>query len=155
MLSGKLLLEPATKLLNKLPSLWNEDDVMPIAKLLSGRTAIDGTGDNSEGAWAFAMISHEFNLFLDKHDEIRGLIDPTYVVADVGGQNLPNFQLNRYPPRGSPINALTQYSDSKYIWAFNGAGGINRAQHLVGWIQASVPGIRLFVFSTKSPAQYF
>ncbi|GBC01705.1 hypothetical protein RclHR1_00430022 [Rhizophagus clarus] len=47
-LQGKLLIEPITKLSNKPPLLWNEDDVMPIVKLLSGRTAIDGTGDNSD-----------------------------------------------------------------------------------------------------------
>ncbi|CAI2182485.1 10678_t:CDS:1, partial [Funneliformis geosporum] len=85
-------------------------------------------------------LCHDFNLFLDNHEEIRGLIDLTYVVADIGRQNMPNFQLNNYPPPFSPVNASTQFMGSNYVWVFNGVGGMGRAQKLVGWIQALVTG---------------
>ncbi|CAG8572388.1 4204_t:CDS:2 [Paraglomus occultum] len=55
---------------------------MPIIKLLAGRPWIDGRGDNYDGACAFNMISPDFDAYLNEHDKIRGLVDPTYVVAD-------------------------------------------------------------------------
>ncbi|CAG8488731.1 11777_t:CDS:2 [Funneliformis mosseae] len=59
-LQGKLLLEPVKKLSEKSPKDWNDDDVMPIVKLLAGRTCIDGSGDNFEGTNAFHSIIVDF-----------------------------------------------------------------------------------------------
>ncbi|CAG8456161.1 3977_t:CDS:2 [Paraglomus brasilianum] len=77
-LQGKLLLNPVKKLLNKDPSCWNNDDLMPIAELLAGRPFIDGSGDNFEGASAFHSIMPDFDLYLEEHDDIRGIVDPIY-----------------------------------------------------------------------------
>ncbi|CAI2173492.1 15205_t:CDS:2 [Funneliformis geosporum] len=55
-LQGKLLLEPVNELSKKSSDQWNDDDLMPIVKLLAGRPYIDGTGDNFEGASAFNLI---------------------------------------------------------------------------------------------------
>ncbi|CAJ0766803.1 18710_t:CDS:2, partial [Entrophospora sp. SA101] len=49
-LQCKLLLESVNKLSSKSPKHWNDDDVMPIVKLLAGQPFIDGTGENYEGA---------------------------------------------------------------------------------------------------------
>ncbi|RHZ72148.1 hypothetical protein Glove_245g7 [Diversispora epigaea] len=44
----KILLEPVTILTKKIASEWKDCDVMPLAKILAGRIAIDGSGENRE-----------------------------------------------------------------------------------------------------------
>ncbi|CAG8530864.1 7683_t:CDS:2 [Paraglomus brasilianum] len=109
---GKLLLEPVRNLSRKPSKHWEDDDLMPLVKLLAGRPYIDGRGDNYEGANAFNMISPDFDAYLDKHDHIRGLIDPTYVVADVGGNEIPNFRLDNYP---QTLPQPTAFGGTNYI----------------------------------------
>ncbi|CAG8712379.1 986_t:CDS:2, partial [Acaulospora morrowiae] len=154
-LEGKLLLEPVKELSKKSPNHWNDKDLMPIIKLLAGRPWIDGRGDNYDGACAFNMISPDFDAYLNEHDKIRGLVDPTYVVADVGGGPTPNFGINNYPPVGSPHPQLVNFANTTYVWVFNGRDRVAQAQHLVGWLQCAVPGLDLFVFNTSSPATQY
>ncbi|CAG8572529.1 187_t:CDS:2 [Ambispora gerdemannii] len=123
---------------NKSVSSWTPDDVMSIAKLLAGRIAIDGAGDNFEGACSLTNISQGLSIFISKHPNICEIIDPIYIVADIGGQQMPAFQLNNYPPVGSPLPALAPLMGSNYIWVFNGANGTNRAHNLMSWIQARI-----------------
>ncbi|GES87933.1 hypothetical protein GLOIN_2v1873345 [Rhizophagus clarus] len=44
-LEGKFLLKPARELSSKPPKDWDDNDLMPIVKLLAGRPYIDGRGD--------------------------------------------------------------------------------------------------------------
>ncbi|PKC70311.1 hypothetical protein RhiirA1_454915 [Rhizophagus irregularis] len=154
-LEGKLLLEPVNELSKKSPKHWNDNDLMPIIKLLAGRPWIDGRGDNYDGACAFNMISPDFDAYLNKHDNIRGLVDPTYVVADVGGIVISNFGINNYPPVGSPLPQLVNFANTNYVWVFNGHDRVAQAQHLVGWLQHGVPNLSLFVFNTSSQAIHY
>jgi hypothetical protein len=128
---------------------------MPIIKLLAGRPWIDGRGDNYDGACAFNTISPDFDAYLNKHDNIRGLVDPTYVVADVGGIAIPNFGINDYPPVASPHPQLANFANTNYVWVFNGRDRVAQAQHLIGWLQCTVPGLSLFVFNTSSQAIHY
>jgi len=65
-----------------------------------------------------------------------------------------NFGLNAYLPAGTLVSALIQFHGSIYVWVFNGANGMARAQHLIGCLQHAVNGIRFFVFNTNAPAAY-
>ncbi|RIA94686.1 hypothetical protein C1645_759304 [Glomus cerebriforme] len=151
-LEGKLLLNPVRELSRKPPKDWDENDLMPIVKLLAGRPYVDGRGENREGAYAFDTIRSDFDSYLEKHDDIRGLMDPTYVVADVGGNVIPNFLLNNYPQTiPPPIN----FEGTNYIWAFAGRNRMADATHLIGWIQCAVPGLSVFKFDTTSVAMQY
>uniref|UniRef100_A0A1D1YMX3 tRNA (Guanine(37)-N1)-methyltransferase n=1 Tax=Anthurium amnicola TaxID=1678845 RepID=A0A1D1YMX3_9ARAE len=151
-LEGKLLLEPVRELSRKHPKDWDYNDLMPIIKLLAGRPFIDGKGDNREGAFAFDTIKLDFDSYLEKHDDIRGLIDPTYVIADIGAIVNPNFLLNNYPQTVPlPVN----FGGTNYIWTFAGRNRLVDATHLIGWIQCADPGINVFRFDTTSPAMQY
>ena len=150
---GKLLLEPVTAL-SKNVSSWKCDEVIPIARLLAGRTLIDGRGDNFEGACAFTSISADLITYISKNPEIRSEVGLVYVVADISGQQ-HTFELNNYPPAGSPLPALVPLMMSNHIWVFNGADAMGNASHLIGWLQCKVPGLRVFLFHTTHAAVYF
>ncbi|RGB23486.1 hypothetical protein C1646_534823 [Rhizophagus diaphanus] len=151
-LQGKLLLNPVKELSRKPPKDWEHNDLLPIVNLLAGRPYIDGRGENREGAYAFDMISSDFDSYLEKHDEVRGLIDPTYVVADVGGQQIPNFALKNYPATlPQPVN----FGGANYIWVFTGRHRMTEAAHLVGWIQHAIPNLTMFKFNTTSVATQY
>lgn len=75
------------------------------------------------------MTSPDFDAYLNEYDNICGLVDPTYVVADVGGGALPNFNLNNVGlPHPPPVN----FAGSNHVWIFNGSDRLAQAQHLVG-----------------------
>ncbi|CAG8584899.1 16279_t:CDS:2 [Acaulospora morrowiae] len=107
-LEGKLLLEPVKEL-----------------------------GENYDGACMFNMIIPDFDAYLNKHDKIRGLVDPTYVVAGVGGGVIPNFGIDKYPPVG-PHPQLVNFANTTYAWVFNGRDRMAQAKHLVGWLQGYI-----------------
>src|SRR4051812_7879304 len=107
---GKLLLKPVNKLLNKPPSCWNNNDLMPIAKLLAGRPFIDGSGDNFKGASAFHSIMPDFDSYLDEHDDIRRIVDPIYVIADISAIVPPQAVFNNYSPANSPLSQLVNWA---------------------------------------------
>ena len=98
------------------------------------------------------LITLDFDSYLEKHDNIRGLIDPTYVVADVGGNLIPNFGLNNYPPT---LPLPTTFGGTNYIWVFTGRDRLSDAMHLVGWIQCTTPGLNVFRFNTTSVAMQY
>jgi hypothetical protein len=125
---------------------------MPIVRLLAGRPYIDGRGENREGANVFNMISLDFDSYLEKHDNIRGLIDPTYVVADIGGNQVPNFRLNNYP---QTLPQPVAFGGTNYMWVFTGRNRVVDAANLIGWIQNSVPGLTMFMFNTASVATQY
>ncbi|RIA80044.1 hypothetical protein C1645_839392 [Glomus cerebriforme] len=141
-LQGKLLLEPATVLAKKPASKWKEEDVKPLADILAGRVAIDGTGENLQGAQALGMISADLTEFALSHPKIRSIIDPVYVVIDLntGRPNIIN-----YPPAGSPYGALSVFPETNHVFSFNNEPA---AQHFVGWLQGSTPGLKVLVFHT-------
>jgi hypothetical protein len=86
---------------------------------------------------------------LEKHDDLRGMIDPTYVVADIGAFPNPNFLLNNYPPTvPPPVN----FGGTNYIWTFAGQNRLADSTYLIAWIQCVVPGISMFKFNTTSVA---
>jgi len=147
-------LEVANTLSMKPVSTWTREDVIPLAKLLAGRTGVDGRGDNFEGASAYSMLCPDLDEFLLKHSDIRGMIDPVYVVANVCGE-IPDFGLDNYPPVGSSLPQLTPFMKSDYIWVFNGDDAMERALHLIGWLQCKINGLKCIVFHTSSPATYF
>ena len=125
---------------------------MPIVRLLAGRPYIDGRGENREGANAFDMISLDFDSYLEKNDDIRGLIDPTYVVADISRNPNHNFLLNDYPQTlPLPVNL----GGTNFIWTFAGPNRLADATHLIGWIQCAVPGLNVFRFNTTSMAMQY
>jgi hypothetical protein len=56
---------------------------MPLARILAGRIAIDGTGENILGAQALGRISEDLTKFIFAHPKIRSVVDPGYVSIDV------------------------------------------------------------------------
>ena len=83
MFSGKVLLDPVTILSKKPASQWEDGDVLPLAEILAGRIAIDGTGENRQGATALGKIGADLTNYIFTHPKIRSIIDPVYVVADL------------------------------------------------------------------------
>jgi hypothetical protein len=154
-ISGKLLLQPASTLSKKPVLSWTTKDVMPIARLLAGRTAIDGTGDNATGAWALHHIGEDLDHFIDEHPKIRAIIDPIYVVADLVGAAPPQQHVNAYPPPGSPAPALTPFAGSNYVWGFTGRNAASHVEHFIGWMRGRVPGLRMFAFATRRAVTYW
>src|SRR5436305_5910460 len=108
-----------------------------------------------ELAWMGGVIilkeplpTQDLDEFLLKHSDIRGMIDPVYVVADIGGQGgqVPDFGLANYPPVGSSLPQLTPFMTSNnYIWVFTGDNKMEHALHLIGWLQCRINGLRFFV----------
>ncbi|GES82512.1 hypothetical protein GLOIN_2v1719369 [Rhizophagus clarus] len=94
----KVLLEPAAILSKKPASKWNDQDVKPLAEILAGRIAIDGTGENKQGMNALGKI---------EITTCRGT---------------PPANVKNYPT----------VADSE-------------AQHFIGWLQGTNPGIRAFL----------
>ncbi|GES87948.1 hypothetical protein GLOIN_2v1873345 [Rhizophagus clarus] len=58
---GKLLLKPVIELSRKPPKDRDDNDLMPIVKLLAGRPYIDGRGENREGAYAITEKNKHTN----------------------------------------------------------------------------------------------
>ncbi|PKK61791.1 hypothetical protein RhiirC2_760319 [Rhizophagus irregularis] len=148
-LPGKLLLEPATVLAKKPASKWKEQDVKPLADILAGRVAIAGTGENQQGAQALGMISADLTEFALSHPKIRSIIDPIYVIVDLTTCKNAPPNINNYPPPGSPHVALVIFPGTNHVFSFNNESS---AQHFVGWLQGSTPGIRVLVFHTGHAA---
>jgi hypothetical protein len=97
-----VLLEPVTILSKKPASKWNDQDVMPLAEILAGRIAIDGTGENRQGATALGSISEDLTEYIFDHPKIRSIIDPVYVVIDLTTSgNAPPVNVNNYPSAGT------------------------------------------------------
>jgi hypothetical protein len=138
-----MLLEPVTTLSRKSASGWKDKDVMPLAELLAGRIAIDGSGENRRGANALGKIGPDLTEYIFTHPKIRSIVDPVYVVVDLTTNgNVPPDNVNVYP------HAVVPYPGSNHVFTFNGPG---EAQHLIGWLQATNPGLRAFVFQTVFP----
>ncbi|PKY53460.1 hypothetical protein RhiirA4_471675 [Rhizophagus irregularis] len=120
-LPGEMLLEPATTLASKPASEWKDKDVRPLAELLAGRIAIDGSGKNLPGANASGKLAQ--------------------ILQNI---NAPPANINVYPPnRTHPV--VVPFPGS---YAFNGAGSTDNAQHLIGWLQGTNQGLRAYVFNT-------
>ena len=68
--SGKFLLEPVNELSKKPPDHWNDNDLMLIVKLLVRNPWINRRGEN-----------YDFDMYLNKYDNICELVDLIYVVA--------------------------------------------------------------------------
>ncbi|GET02236.1 hypothetical protein GLOIN_2v1482876 [Rhizophagus clarus] len=130
-LPGKVLLEPVTTLSSKSASAWKDKDVLPLAELLAGRIAIDGSGENRQGANLFVKIGPDLSEYILSHPKIRSIIDPVYVVIDLSTNVQGNVAL--YPPVGSPHIAAVPYPGSNHVFVFNGPGATDDAQHLIGW----------------------
>jgi hypothetical protein len=146
-----MLLEPVTNLSKKSASEWKDHDVLPLAEILAGRISIDGTGENRQGANAFGKIGSDLTTYIFTHPKIRSIIDPVYVVVDLTtahGNAAPD--LTNYPP-GSPHLAVATHPGVNHVYTFNGPGATDDAQHLIGWLQGTNPGIRAFVFHTGFP----
>ncbi|CAI2172966.1 18252_t:CDS:2 [Funneliformis geosporum] len=154
-LPGKMLLAPATILSKKPTSKWKDRDVLPITKFLAGRNAIDGTGENLEGANAFANISQDLTTYILEHSKNRAMTNFVYVVIDLSSPNALPTNLNLYPPAGSPHPVLIPFAGTNHIFVFNGTGSTAAAQHFIGWLQGSQPGIRAFVFHTSCAATFY
>jgi hypothetical protein len=78
-----------------------------------------------------------------------------YVIADIGGMDsIPEFGAD-YPPAGSPLPQLTPFHESNFIWVFTGDHRMDHALHFVGWLQSKANGLRVFVFNTNRPAEYY
>ncbi|CAI2180687.1 20250_t:CDS:2 [Funneliformis geosporum] len=156
-LPGKILVEPLTILLRKPSSSWTKEDVTPIAKLLAGRPAVDGAGENFEGAQLYASICEDFATYLYKNPDIRAIVDPLYVVADLSTVNV-TIPANIYPPGGNPpppTAPLVGLLGINHAWIFNGRGALGQAQHFIGWLQGTLPGIRVLVFTSPNPVLYY
>ncbi|RGB35355.1 hypothetical protein C1646_759438 [Rhizophagus diaphanus] len=148
-LPGKLLLEPATVLAKKPASKWKEQDVKPLADILAGRVAIDGTEENQQGAQVLEMFSADLTEFALSHLKIRSIIDPVYVVINLStGQ--PNFM--NYLPTGSSHGALAVFLGINHIFSFNNEP---TAQHFIGWLQSTTRGLRVLLFHTLHGAVYY
>ncbi|RGB30696.1 hypothetical protein C1646_744770 [Rhizophagus diaphanus] len=148
-LPGEMLLEPTTTLASKPASEWKDKDVRPLAELLAGRIAIDGSGKNLPGANALGKIGSDFAEYVFTHPNIRSIIDPVYVVIDLTttAGNAPPDNINVYPPnRTHPV--VVPFPGSNHVYAFNGAGSTDNAQHLIGWLQGTNLGLRAYVFNT-------
>ncbi|CAG8716040.1 2962_t:CDS:2, partial [Funneliformis mosseae] len=135
-LPGKVLTEPIAKLLKKPSSSWTKEDVIPVARILAGRITVDGAGDNLEGANLYASICEDFATFLYKHPNIRAIVDPVYVVADLNTVN-DAIPVNLYPAGENPAVPLINFMGINHVWAFNGQGEMGRAQHFIGWLQGN------------------
>ncbi|RIA95060.1 hypothetical protein C1645_758429 [Glomus cerebriforme] len=148
--SGKSLLEPINTLTSKPALYWTREDVIPIVELLAGKIGVDGTGDNFEGANAFLTIGTALKKFLCDHSDLRGMLDPIYVVAGIDGQLIPQLRLNNYPSVGGPLPFMTSN-----VWVFTGNQRNANAHHFIGVLQIQVNGIRCFLFHTSFIAAYF
>ncbi|CAI2177570.1 6767_t:CDS:2 [Funneliformis geosporum] len=129
-----------------------KQDVIPVARLL-----VDGAGDNVDGANLYASICEDFATYLYKHPDIRAIVDPVYVVADLNTVNVV-IPSNLYPPGGNlapPTVPLVDFMGINHVWVFNGQGGMGRAQHFIGWLQGRLPGIRVLLFSSPNPGLYY
>ncbi|CAG8590393.1 10039_t:CDS:2, partial [Funneliformis caledonium] len=144
-LPGKLLLEPVNILSRKPDSEWKVSDVLPLAKILTGRIAIDGSGENHQGADALMKIGTDLTTYIFAHPEIRFIINPLYVVLDFTtiNENVPP-KVNAYPSVGS----LNFYPGSNHVFSFNDPGVTESTYHFIRWLQGFYPRIRAFVFYT-------
>ncbi|CAB4404812.1 unnamed protein product [Rhizophagus irregularis] len=113
-LPGEMLLEPTTTLASKPASEWKDKDVRPLAELLAGRIAIDGSGKNLPGANASGKLAQILqNMFL--------------LIQTLG-----------------LLSTLFPFPGSNHVYAFNGAGSTDNAQHLIGWLQGTNQGLRAY-----------
>ncbi len=136
---------------------WRDKDVLPIAKLIAGRSSIDATGDNHSGANAFGSISDEFTDYVLNHPKIRALIDPVYVFVDlpsVGNIAVPANVAN-YPPGTSGLNPLHLVNPSNHIYSFIGPSAGEDAHHFIGWLQGANPGVVAYLVRTPFPIMQY
>lgn len=126
---------------------------MPLVRILAGRTAIDGTGENILGAQSLGRINEGLTTFIFAHPNIRSVIDPVYVSIDI--TTCPNNvapNVNAYPTAGCPHDVLAPFPGTNNVYRFNGPTALDNAQHLLGWLQGTYPGLRAIIYNTGVPA---
>jgi hypothetical protein len=132
-------------MVDKPSSEWTEGEVEAAVQLLGlgGGPSLDGRGVSQEADDAWWRFVDKWSKFLVEHPAIQRRVDPFWVIIDLLGVSAPPAlagALAGFPPAsGLAVGPGPGLNGSAYFLPF--AAGAD-ARHFIGWLQASVPGLR-------------
>jgi hypothetical protein len=125
---------------------WTEAEVAAAVSALRGGPSLVGRGCAAQADEAWWTFYPKWEAYLIEHPAVRREVDPYFVVVDVlGNAPPPNLAaaVAAYPPAGSPAEPPgAGLNGSPHFLPF---GSSFAARRFIGWLQASVPGLRCWL----------
>ena len=141
---------PSLSILSSIPSAqWTSSDIALLIKTIGGVTTYTAAGSSSSSVAVVNQFSGLLSEFFLIRPDVKALLDPFIVVADVAAGVPLNYLacVNAYPPFVGAIAALAPPNNPGVVptvWTFLTQ---HEATYFIGYMQQGVVGLRMLLMN--------